>query len=127
MYPSYPHAAPGPPTPVDVTVIGVPPVSDATLISDRPAVLLTRPADPFVARMTGSADRALKLLSLTTAGAAALAGTVDGAPICASVSLREALSELVWRGTDSAAVIDEQGKPCGFITVEAILAHGRSH
>jgi len=26
---------------------------------DRPAVLLTHPADPFVARMTGSADRAL--------------------------------------------------------------------
>ena len=35
---------------------------------DRPAVLLTRPADPFVARMTGLADRAMRLLSLTTAG-----------------------------------------------------------
>ena len=37
---------------------------------DRPAVLLTRPADPFVARMTGLADRAMRLLSLTTAGEA---------------------------------------------------------
>src|SRR5450432_912517 len=54
---------------------------------DSPAMLLTRPADPFVARMTGSADRALKLLSLTTAGEAAVAGTADGAPIAASMSL----------------------------------------
>lgn len=94
---------------------------------DRPAMLLTRPADPFVARMTGSADRALKLLSLTTAGEAALAGTATGVPISASASLREALSELVWRGAESAPVIDEQGQPRGCLTVEAILAHGRSH
>ncbi|HEV7432993.1 MAG TPA: ABC transporter ATP-binding protein [Steroidobacteraceae bacterium] len=94
---------------------------------DRPARLLTHPADPFVARMTGSADRALKLLSLSTAGQAAVEGSADGAPILASVSLREALSELVWRGTDAASVIDEQGKHCGRLSVEAILAHGRAH
>jgi osmoprotectant transport system ATP-binding protein len=94
---------------------------------DRPTVLLTRPADPFVARMTGSADRALKLLSLTTAGQAAVPGTADGAPISASVSLRDALSELLWRGTDSAVVIDADGRPCGCLTMGAILAHGRSH
>jgi len=35
---------------------------------DRPAVLLSQPADQLVARMTGVADRALRLLSLTTAG-----------------------------------------------------------
>src|SRR5205807_1620060 len=34
---------------------------------DRPAVLLTRPADPFVSRMTGVSDRAMRLLWLTTA------------------------------------------------------------
>ena len=83
---------------------------------DRPAVLLTRPADPFVSRMTGIADRAMRLLSLTTAGEAAVAGTADGAPISASVSLRDALSELVWRGTDSAVVIDAEGRPCGCLS-----------
>ncbi len=94
---------------------------------DRPAVLLTRPADPFVARMTGSADRALKLLSLSTAAELAVAGTAEGAPIAANLSLREALSELVWRGADAAPVVDENGRHCGSLTVEAILAHGRAH
>ena len=94
---------------------------------DRPAVLLTHPADPFVARMTGSADRALKLLSLTTAGEAALAGPADGPPIPAGASLRDALSELVWRGAERATVVDADGRPCGSLTIAAILAHGRSN
>jgi len=93
---------------------------------DRPAILLTRPSDPFVARMTGSADRALKLLSLTTAGEAATAGAADGVPIPASLSLRDALSELVWRGAEAAPVIDADGRSCGALTIEAILAHGRA-
>jgi osmoprotectant transport system ATP-binding protein len=92
---------------------------------DRPAVLLTRPADPFVSRMTGSADRAMKLLSLTTAGEVAVPGASDGPTVAASASLRDALSELVWRGAESAAVIDANGMPCGRLTVAAILAHGR--
>jgi osmoprotectant transport system ATP-binding protein len=93
---------------------------------DRPARLLTHPADPFVARMTGSADRALKLLSLTTAGEVAAAGAAGGVPIAASASLRDALSELVWRGAEGAPVIDAEGRPCGTLTLEAILAHGRA-
>jgi osmoprotectant transport system ATP-binding protein len=94
---------------------------------DRPARLLTHPADPFVARMTGSADRALKLLSLTTAGELATPGAAAGAPIAASLSLRDALSELVWRGADAAPVTDPEGRPCGALTLGAILAHGRAH
>ena len=92
---------------------------------DRPALLLTLPADPAVSRMIGSADRAMRLLSLTTAGEAAVPGTSDGPRIAASASLRDALSELVWRGAESAAVIDANGTPCGRLTVAAILAHGR--
>src|SRR5580698_2892046 len=80
---------------------------------DRPAQLLTHPADPFVSRMTGSADRAMKLLSLTTAGEVAVPGASDGPTVAASASLRDALSELVWRGADSASVIDASGMPCG--------------
>ena len=92
---------------------------------DRPAMLLTRPADPFVSQLTGLADRAIRLLSLSTAGEAATPGTCAGPAIAASASLRDALSEMVWRGADSAMVIDASGAPCGTLTVAAILAHGR--
>ncbi len=93
---------------------------------DRPAALLTRPADPFVARMTGIADRALRLLSLTTAGEVAVPGASDGPRVEAAASLRDVLSDLVWRGADSAAVVDADGTSRGRLTIADILAHGRS-
>ena len=92
---------------------------------DRPAQLLARPADEFVLRMTGQADRAMRLLSLTSAGEVATPGNSTGPVIAASVSLREALSEIVWAGADSARVVDAQGATCGVLTVATILAHGR--
>ncbi|MGA7539843.1 MAG: ABC transporter ATP-binding protein [Steroidobacteraceae bacterium] len=97
---------------------------------DRPEVLVTHPADPLVARMTGSAERAMRLLSLTTAGEAALPLTADGAAppgplIPATASLREALSELLWRGSDGGTVVGGDGKPHGRLTLAAILARGR--
>ena len=92
---------------------------------DRPAVLLTRPADPFVSRMTGISDRAMRLLSLTTAGEAALPGASDGPAVAASASLREVLSELLWCGAESAAVMDADGTRRGRLTIAAILARGR--
>jgi osmoprotectant transport system ATP-binding protein len=92
---------------------------------DRPAVLLTRPADPFVTRMTGFSDRALKLLSLTTAAAAASPGNAPGPAVAADASLREALSQLVWAGASSANVVAADGTPCGQLSVAAILARVR--
>lgn len=92
---------------------------------ERPALLLTRPADPFVARMTGVSDRALRLLSLTTAGDAALPGDAEGPPVLSSATLREVLSELLWRGADSVTVADADGTPRGHLTVDAILSRGR--
>ena len=92
---------------------------------DRPAMLLTRPADPFVARMAGLSDRAMKLLALTTAGQAALPGGSEGLQVASSASLREVLSELLWSGATAALVLGEDGAPCGQLTVAAILAHGR--
>ena len=92
---------------------------------DRPAVLLTRPADPFVSRMTGIADRAMKLLSLTTAGEAVVPGAAGGPAVAASASLRDVLSDLVWRGAESATVVDAHGTALGALTIDAILAHGR--
>jgi len=93
---------------------------------DKPAVLLTQPADAFVSRMTGVADRAIRLLSLTTAGEAALPGTADGLAVAASASLRDVLSELMWRGVESATVLDGDGTPRGHLTVAAILARGQA-
>ena len=92
---------------------------------DRPAVLLTQPADPFVSRMTGLAERAMRLLSLVTAGEAALPGTSDGPAVPPTASLREVLSELLWSGADSARVVDAEGRVRGRLTVNAILARGR--
>ena len=92
---------------------------------DRPAVLLTRPADPLVARMTGLADRAMRLLSLTTAGEAAIPGAAAGPQVAASASLREALSELMWQGAQSAQVMNADGTARGHLTVDSILSHGR--
>jgi osmoprotectant transport system ATP-binding protein len=92
---------------------------------DRPAALLTHPTDPFVSRMTGLADRAMRLLSLTTAGEAALPGGSQGPTVAATASLRDALSALLWCGAESAVVVGADGKPCGHLTVAAILARGR--
>jgi osmoprotectant transport system ATP-binding protein len=91
---------------------------------DRPAQLLIHPADPFVARMTGSADRALKLLSLRTAGELATQGPAAQLAIAASMSLRDALAELVWRGADAANVVDPDGNVRGRVSVSDIIAAG---
>jgi len=100
-------------------------VGVARALAAEPAVLLKRPADPFVARLTGLADRAMRLLSLTTAGEAAVPGEAAGPTVAASASLREALSQLLWCGADALVVLDEQGRPRGHLTVDAILARGR--
>jgi osmoprotectant transport system ATP-binding protein len=101
-------------------------MSDGRLLQyDRPATLLTQPSDPLVTRMTGQADRAIKLLSLTTAGEVALPGSSDGPAVAASASLREVLSQLLWCGADSVRVVGEDGATRGHLTVKAILAHGR--
>jgi osmoprotectant transport system ATP-binding protein len=92
---------------------------------DRPAALLTAPADPFVSRMTGLSDRALRLLSLIAAGEAVLPGAAAGPEVAASATLRDVLSELVWRGAQSVRVVAADGTALGHLTVAAILAKGR--
>ena len=92
---------------------------------DRPAALLICPSDPFISRLTGTGDRAMKLLSLTTAGEAAEAGPAEGATVPASATLRDVLSDLLWSGAAVVTVIDAAGTPCGRLTLAGILAHGR--
>jgi len=67
----------------------------------------------------------MRLLSLTTAGEAALPGVSDGPAVAASASLREVLSELLWRGAESAVVMDSDGTRRGHLTIAAILERGR--
>jgi osmoprotectant transport system ATP-binding protein len=92
---------------------------------DRPAVLLTKPADPFVSRMTGIADRAMRLLALIPAGEAALPGAGEGPVVASSATLHDVLCELVWRGVESVRVVDADGTPRGRLTLASILARGR--
>jgi len=92
---------------------------------DHPAALLTHPADEFVARLTGIGERAMRLLSLTTAGEVALPGKSAGPAVSASASLREVLSQLLWSGAESATVVDADGTARGSLTVAAILSRGR--
>jgi osmoprotectant transport system ATP-binding protein len=88
---------------------------------DTPDRILAAPADTFVAEFVGS-DRGLKRLALITAGEAAVrAPAPAGAPrIPAGMSLRDALSFFLTEGFDSAAVVDEQGRDLGSVSLLAI-------
>jgi osmoprotectant transport system ATP-binding protein len=92
---------------------------------DAPAQLLMRPADPFISRLTGTGDRAMKLLSLTTAGEVAEAGVGDGPTVPSTATLRDVLSELLWKGDSEATVVDAEGLACGRLTLAGILKHAR--
>jgi osmoprotectant transport system ATP-binding protein len=92
---------------------------------DRPAVLITQPADPFVSQLIGSGDKSLKLLSLTTAGEIAESGKVVGPTVPWSATLRDVLAELVWSGAAAATVAGPDGDPIGHVTLASILARGR--
>ena len=91
----------------------------------EPAELVVRPADEFVTRLTGTADRAFKLLSLTTAAELAEPGQASGPPIHAETSLRDALAELVWSGAEALPVAASDGTLLGRVTLPAIVARGR--
>jgi osmoprotectant transport system ATP-binding protein len=87
----------------------------------RPEALLSAPKDAFVADFVG-ADRALKRLTLTTAGeAAAPTSAGPGAPVVsAATSLRDVLSLLLACGADAAAVVGVSGTPVGAVSLATI-------
>ncbi len=84
---------------------------------DPPARILTRPAAPFVADLIGTADRALRLLSLTRVAEIAAPGSADGPAVPPDASLRDALAECLWSGRDALPV---QGG--GVVTLDALRA-----
>jgi osmoprotectant transport system ATP-binding protein len=91
---------------------------------DPPHRLLAQPANDFVADFVG-ADRALKRLTLLSAGEAASPGPPpNGAPAVAeTASLREVLAVLLARRADAALVVDGEGRPVGTLTLAALREH----
>ncbi|MBY5745254.1 ABC transporter ATP-binding protein [Rhizobium leguminosarum] len=91
-----------------------------------PEKILTEPADPFVQQLTGTSDRALKLMSLLPLKESmepAKSGLAYALP--QSLSLRDALAEMIWQGVDEAAVQDAQKAPVGSISMTRLLELGR--
>ncbi len=90
-----------------------------------PGELLASPADEFVARFVGS-DRGLKRLGLLTVGGADVDGDVarasldPGAPtLPPSMTLRDALAQLVANGSTAGAVVDGE-RYIGALTLATI-------
>jgi osmoprotectant transport system ATP-binding protein len=89
---------------------------------DTPAKILIDPADEFVAEFVG-ADRALKRLGLETLAEVRLlepngdpvAGTVDR-----TVTVRDALSQMLAEGGKPLEVLDERGEVAGVVTLELL-------
>ncbi|MGO6725167.1 ABC transporter ATP-binding protein [Rhizobium ruizarguesonis] len=91
-----------------------------------PEKILTEPADPFVQQLTGTSDRALKLMSLLPLKESmepAKTGLAYALP--QSLSLRDALAEMIWQGVDEAAVQDGEKAPVGSISMTRLLELGR--
>ncbi|NYJ13375.1 osmoprotectant transport system ATP-binding protein [Rhizobium leguminosarum] len=91
-----------------------------------PEKILTEPADPFVQQLTGTSDRALKLMSLLPLRESmepAKSGLAYALP--QSLSLRDALAEMIWQGVDEAAVQDGEKAPVGSISMTRLLELGR--
>ena len=91
-----------------------------------PAKILTEPADPFVQQLTGTSDRALKLMSLLPlkeSMAPAKSGLAYALP--QSLSLRDALAEMIWQGVDEAAVENGEKAAVGSISMSRLLELGR--
>jgi osmoprotectant transport system ATP-binding protein len=89
----------------------------------KPGEILVRPMPGFVEKLVGGEDRPLRLLSLAKVSEVVEPGAGKGRPIFADRTLRDALSDLLWQGTDSLPVISTDGVISGRVTLSAILAH----
>jgi len=87
-----------------------------------PAEILSHPAHGFVEKLVGGADRPLRLLSLGKVAELVEPGPADGVPVAEATSLRDALSDLLWRGAESLPVASNSGALLGRITLPAIVA-----
>ncbi|QRM53180.1 ABC transporter ATP-binding protein [Sinorhizobium sp. BG8] len=86
----------------------------------RPSDMLVAPATPFVESLIGASERPFRLLSIETAGAAVEPGNADGEPIPDTLSQRDALSRLLWTGSDALPVAASDGAILGRVTLEGL-------
>ncbi|WP_380181256.1 ABC transporter ATP-binding protein [Kalamiella sp. sgz302252] len=87
-----------------------------------PTELLTRPASEFVRRFFGQSEWGIRLLSQRCAGEAARQGEwIEEESIMATMTLREALSVFIARGTDRLPVRDSRQQPLGVLYFADLL------
>ncbi len=91
--------------------------------SGTPLEMLAKPAHDFVTDFFGRSDVGIKLLGLQRVADHVRpgAGEDPGAPIAASLSLREALSVLVSRRVDQLAVVDAEGHRLGSLHLQDLI------
>jgi osmoprotectant transport system ATP-binding protein len=81
-----------------------------------PRELLATPATDFVRDFVGRDDHGIRLLSVEPVSNRLRAGKVaPGEPIADSASLRQALSQMISRGTDRLGVVDASGRNLGVL------------
>ena len=90
-----------------------------------PVEILAKPEPGFVERLVGDTERPFRLLSLTKVADVAEPGEAKGSPISGQASLREALSEVLARGTQSVPVTAADGSSRGRVTLSAIISRAR--
>jgi osmoprotectant transport system ATP-binding protein len=90
-----------------------------------PEEIIAHPATPFVAELTGAADRPFRLLSLKTVGECVEPGEGEGEPIPASMTMRDAYAECLWSGRHAIPVVDAAGKRLGRVTLETLARYAR--
>jgi osmoprotectant transport system ATP-binding protein len=91
-----------------------------------PEKILTEPADPFVQQLTGTSDRALKLMSLLPLKQSmqpVKQGLTYG--LSETLNLRDALAEMIWQGVGEAAVEDKAKEAVGSISMARLLQLGK--
>ncbi|TIX92106.1 ABC transporter ATP-binding protein [Rhizobium sp. P44RR-XXIV] len=92
----------------------------------EPEKILTEPADPFVQQLTGTSDRALKLMSLLPLKDSMQPPRAGlGYSLPQTLNLRDALAELIWQGADEASVEDERKVSVGSISIQHLIELGR--
>jgi osmoprotectant transport system ATP-binding protein len=90
-----------------------------------PVEILRRPVPGIVERFIAGGDRPLRMLSLIRVSELVEPGDSDGEPLPGSISLRDAIAELLWRGTETLPVADSDGTVHGRVSLPIIVRHLR--
>jgi len=93
-----------------------------------PLEMLTQPANEFVRTFFGRSELGVRLLSLRSVGDYVRPGEqVEGEPLNAAMTLRDALSAFVARRCEVLPVANAEGEPCGAIHFQDLLRAEASH